>query len=165
MSIRPILVGLLFPLVFYPQRADAKSPSLSAYSPSGNYSCVVVSLEQGEKILFQSRIPPKSEILLETPRWATPQWSRRENWFCVEDHIDGHNTNVHIYNIKKTLNGEVAVAIKWSNPEPTLADSHWTLAAWDIEHGQAKLKHYFQEYDGLNPTHHWKTRWLTISLR
>jgi len=71
----------------------------------------------------------------------------------------------HIYNIKKGANGEPVITAAWSSPDPTQYDSHWTLAAWDIEHSKVKVKHYFQKYERSNPTHDWENRWLTIPLR
>jgi hypothetical protein len=157
-----ILVPLLGVVLSF---VNADEQKFSARSPSGNYSCVAVRLEQGMKIMFQPKVPSKSELLLETQRWANPRWSQSDNWFCIEDHIDGHITQLHIYNITAGANGQLIITRAWSSPNPTQYDSHWGLIRWDFEHAVVKVKHYYQQYDGLRPTHQWKDDRLTIPIR
>jgi hypothetical protein len=135
----------LFAKDLYPIKGSLPSPdgTLVAYAtPQGTATDV-----NGKKYAYGTKLYVRmagtakdGTLLLNNDRWMAAQWGPHSRLLGVEDHTDGHISEVYVY--------EVAAGGTGSKPACTLVfqapgngyDVQWFIEGWDMPHRTIRLR-------------------------
>lgn len=107
-------------------------------SPEGRYTLYIVpcgGFGEGEQVFLASsegRTEPR--LIFTSIRAVSVSWSPDDAWFAVTDFMDGHITELHVYQIDGGASSALNVEEVYKSP-PYRYDTHWKLESWNIPRG------------------------------
>jgi hypothetical protein len=98
-------------------------------------------LPYGTKLFVRRRGSSRPGILLlENARWMAAQWAPRSNLLGVENHWDGHASQVYVYELSvKGGSQPVEPKLVFRSPDNGY-DVKWFIEGWDVSHRIIRLR-------------------------
>jgi hypothetical protein len=110
----------------------------------------------GTKLFIRLRDQKGSgDLLRENGRWIAAKWSPDSNFIGVEDHWDGHASEVYVYKVTASAEHRFNVRLVFHTPENAY-DLQWYIERWG-EDGALHLRRAQRTNDGIDVPSSWKS--------
>jgi hypothetical protein len=94
-------------------------------------------------------------LLRENTRWMAAQWSPDSNLIGVEDHWDGHASQIYVYKVTASADRKATVQQVFHTPENAY-DLQWYIEGWGPSKNLLHLRRDQRTNDGIEAPASWK---------
>jgi hypothetical protein len=110
----------------------------------------------GTKLFLRKRGDHGQGILLrENGRWMAAQWSPDSRLLGVEDHWDGHASEIYAYKVTLSTDGKTSSHLIFHTPENAY-DLKWFIEGWGPGKSLLRLRREQRTNDGIEVPASWK---------
>ena len=110
----------------------------------------------GTKLFLRIHGDQNHEILLrENDRWMAVEWSPDSRLLAIEDHWDGHASEIYVYKVSISFDGKLQQRLVFHTPENTY-DLKWFIEGWGPNNGILRLRREQRTNDGIETPASWK---------
>jgi hypothetical protein len=113
--------------------------------------------DYGTKLFLRLCGSKKIGILLrENSRWMAALWSPDSRYLGIEDHWDGHGSNVYVYEVGLSEDRRsVTTKMVFQSPEQNAYDLKWFIEGWDPSSHMIHLCREQRANDGMEVPKSW----------
>jgi hypothetical protein len=112
--------------------------------------------DYGTKLLLRRHGQQNQGLLLqENGRWMGALWSPDSRLVAIEDHWDGHASEIYVYKVTLTTDNKVSSHLVFHTPENAY-DLKWFIEGWGPSENLLHLRREQRTNDGFDPPASWK---------
>jgi hypothetical protein len=113
--------------------------------------------DYGTKLFLRPKGSRRDGILLrENSRWMAVQWSPNSTLLGVEDHWDGHASEVYVYEITLSPDRKMMIERQVFHSPENAYDLKWFIEGWNVPKRMILLRREQRTNDGLDVPKSWK---------
>jgi len=120
--------------------AKALADEHHCLSPNGEFEAYTIGANDdatGMKLFLRPATSPDAGVLLrQNNRWIDARWSPDSRFLAVIDHLDGHISDVYVFEVKA---GNTGPTLLYHTPDLHSYDVKWDVAGWDAPRRQVVL--------------------------